>query len=220
MPRLGRKRIVGDCASTGCFHSALRCTAQAFALLSSHHGGMPFFSHSGRFRLIRKSMARFCSLDCLRDGCLYCGSYLCSQERIHWRGHCYLAMFIHRGPDRALFSVEQWSFFLDGANGFACIAGLGCLVSSIHPAFSECSNFQNGLRPAGRHPFGGFDFDCWNGFRVGGSHGNAIFGSLVFPAIYSCHLICLKITLTSQFRNSSFSALESNSDSFNRTLTM
>ncbi len=45
MPRLGRKRIVGDCASSGCFHSALRRTAQAFApaLQSSwRHAG--FFS--------------------------------------------------------------------------------------------------------------------------------------------------------------------------------
>ena len=196
MPRLGRKRIVDDWASSGCFHSALRRTTQAFPFLSSHHGGMPVFSHPGRFRLIRKSMARFCSVDCFRDGCLHCGAYLCSQERIHRGGHRYLAMFIHRGPDRAFFSVEQRSLFLDGANGFACITGLGCLVSSIHPAFSECPNFQNGLRTAGRHPFGGYDFDCWSGSLMDGSHVNVIFGSLVFPAIYSRYLICLTMTLT------------------------
>ena len=49
MPRLGRKRIVDDWASSGCFHSALRRTTQAFPFLSSHHGGMSVFSHPGRF---------------------------------------------------------------------------------------------------------------------------------------------------------------------------
>ena len=43
MPPLGRKRIVDDRASSGCFHSALRRTAQACLFLSCHHGGMPFF---------------------------------------------------------------------------------------------------------------------------------------------------------------------------------
>ena len=119
MPPLGRKRIVDDRASSGCFHSALRRTAQACLFLSCHHGGMPFFSHPGRFRLIRKPMAGFCSLDSFRDGCLHRGAYLCSQERIYRGGHRYLAMFIHRGPDRAFFSVEQRSLFLDGADGFA-----------------------------------------------------------------------------------------------------
>ncbi len=111
-------------------------------------------------------------------------------------GHRYLAMFIHRGPDRAFFSVEQRSLFLDGANGFACITGLGCLVSSIHPAFSKCPHFQNGLRVAGRHTFGGYDFDCWSGSLMDGSHVNVIFGSFVFSAIYSRYLICLMMPLT------------------------